>query len=414
MSAPTATALRPNPARPVPQPPAAAHPANVRLVQPRLRVLQVDPGLFTAPYDAGLHGGLVAAGLDVAWASRALRPGEAAELPEAARAITCYRRSDGPRRATAGPARTVQRLIKGVEHAFDLRRIARMAATGRFDLVHFQWAMVPRLDIAAMRRIRRTCPVVLTVHDAVPLNGAGGHHLQHSGFDALFGAADHLIVHTEGARASLIARGAPADRVSVIAHGPLALHCVPRPVQKAEGRWRIVLFGRLQSYKGADLLIDALGLLPAEVRDRIEVVIAGEPMIDPAALVARADRLGLAEPGLQVVPRRLDHQAMADLLGSADCFVFPYRAIEASGVLFLVSGLGRWIIASDLGAFGAVIGRDGSRGDLVPPGDAAALADALARSIGRRPAAGARLPGWDAIGRQTAALYRRIIAGPSV
>lgn len=411
MSPPTATALRLEPADPAPQPPAAVQHATMRFVQPRLRVLQVDPGLFTAPYDAGLHGGLVAAGVDVAWASRALRPGEEAELPEAARALTCYRRSDGPCRAGAGPARAAQRLVKGIEHAFDLRRIGRMAATGRFDLVHFQWAMVPRLDIAAMCRIRRTCPVVLTVHDALPLNGAGGHRLQHAGFDALFGAADHLIVHTDGARDSLIARGAPTDRVSVIAHGPLALRCRPRP-QDSTGRWRIVLFGRLQSYKGADLLIDALGLLPQDLRDRIEVVIAGEPMIDPAALHTRADRLGLTGPGLQLVPRRLDDQAMADLLGSADCFAFPYRAIEASGVLHLVSGLGRWIIASDLGAFGAVIGRDGSRGELVAPSDAAALASAMARSIGRSPAPGARLPGWDAIGRRTAALYRHVIAEP--
>lgn len=398
--------------RPAHAPAAGPRPDAPVRAQPALRVLQVDPGLFTAPYDAGLDGGLRQAGVAVGWATRGLRPGEEADLPETARALTCYRLTDGPRRARGAGARSLAyRLAKGAEHALDLNRIARMVETGRFDLVHFQWALVPRLDRAAMQRIRRTCPVVMTVHDTTPLNGKAGHALQRHGFDALFGVADHLIVHTATARDTLIARGVSPDRISVIAHGPLALRCAPRQVARVPGgRWQLVLFGRLQSYKGVDLLVEALGLIPPPVRDRIEVVIAGEPMIDWPALVARADALGLAQSALRLIPRRLDEQAMADLLAGADGFVFPYRAIEASGVLYLVAGLGRWIIASDLGAFGAVLGRDGSRGQLVPPGDAAALAEAMVQSIGRRPAAGAALPGWDAIGCETAALYRRLLA----
>ena len=399
--------------RPAPVP--APHPGPVSdapaRARPALSVLQVDPGLFTAPYDAGLDGGLRHAGVTVGWATRGLRPGEEADLPETARALTCYRLTDGPRRGRVPAALSLAyRLAKGAEHALDLGRVARLAESGRFDLVHFQWALVPRLDRAAMQRIRRTCPVVMTVHDTTPLNGKAGHALQRHGFDALFGVADHLIVHTATARDTIIARGVSPDRISVIAHGPLGLRCAPRVAPRPPGgRWRLVLFGRLQSYKGVDLLVEALALIPPPARDRIEVVIAGEPMIDLPALMARADALGLGGAALQLIPRRLDEQAMADLLAGADGFVFPYRAIEASGVLYLVAGLGRWIIASDLGAFGAVLGRDGSRGQLVPPGDAAALAKAMVDSIGQRPAPGAALPGWDEVGRETAALYRRLL-----
>lgn len=377
-----------------------------------LRVLQVDPSLFTAPYDAALSAGLAAAGVDTAWATRALRHGEEADLNPADQALVCYRRSDGPNRRKGRRVELVMgQLFKGCEHALDLRRIERCARQGGFDLVHFQWAIMPVFDGPAMRRIARHCPVVLTVHDVTPFNGAGVSVLQRHGFDALFAAADHLIVHTPGARASLIARGADPDAISVIAHGPLALRRSPRPVvDKAAGRWRIVLFGRLQSYKGVDVLIEALGLLPPALRDRLEVVVAGDPLIDLAPLLRRAADLGLAAPLLQVVPGRLDEQAMADLLGSADGFVFPYRAIEASGVLFLVAGLQRWVIASDLGAFAEVIGRDGSMGQLVMPGDAADLARALAQGIGRRPERGAHVPGWDEIGVQTAAIYRQVLA----
>lgn len=375
-----------------------------------LRVLMVDPSLFTAPYDAALSGGLAQAGVRADWATRALRPGEEAELDPAAGVLTCYRLGDGPRRRS-GRSTPAARVLKGVEHALDSRRIVRLARRGGYDLVHFQWAVMPLFDIPAMRAIARHCPVVLTVHDVTPFNGKGVHVLQKHGFDALFTAADHLIVHTPRAREALVARGARADAVSVIGHGPLPLRAMPRPVvDKVPGRWRVVLFGRLQGYKGLDVLVEALGRLPDAVRGRLEVVIAGDPLIDLAPLRARAAALGLDEPVLRIRPGRMDEQAMADLLGSADAFVFPYHAIEASGVLFLVAGLARWTIASDLGAFADVIGRDGSRGALVRPGDPAALAAALRDGIGRYPAENASIPDWNAIGATTAALYRRLVA----
>ncbi len=370
-------------------------------------VLQVDPSLFTAPYDAALTAGLAAAGVRVAWATRGLRRQEEADLPPGEPSLTCYRLSDGRNRRTG----LVGRVIKGCEHLLDLRRIERLALSGGFDLVHFQWAIMPMFDIAAMQRIRRERPVVLTVHDVTPFNGAGVSALQRRGFDRLFAAADHLIVHTEGARASLIARGARTDAISVIAHGPLALRRLPQAsASRQSDRWRVVLFGRLQSYKGIDVLIEALGLLSGTDRQRLEVIVAGDPLFDIAPLVQRAEALGLGAPLLQMIPRRLDEQAMADLLGSADSFVFPYRAIEASGVLFLVSGLNRWLIASNLGAFADVIGHDDTLGCLVEPGNPAELATALIDSIGRVPARSAEMSGWDQIGEQTLALYRKVLA----
>jgi glycosyltransferase involved in cell wall biosynthesis len=371
--------------------------------RPDLRVLQVDPSLFTAPYDAALGAGLAGAGVRVDWATRALRSGEEADLPDPV--VTCYRRSDGPRRSRT----RLNRLIKGVEHLADLRRIERTARDGAYDLVHFQWAIMPTFDIPAMRRIARERPVVLTVHDVTPFNGAGVSVLQRRGFDALFGIADHLIVHTEGARDTLVARGAWGPAISVIPHGPLPLRARPRAVDRPPGRWRVVLFGRLQSYKGIDVLVEALGLLPDAIRARIEVVVAGEAMIDLAPIARRAAELGLDAPVLRLIARRLNEQDMADLLGSADCFVFPYRAIEASGVLFLVAGLGRWLIASDLGAFADTIGRDGTLGRLVAPGEPAELAEALAQAIGRKPDRAALVPDWDTIGARTSALYRQVI-----
>lgn len=340
------------------------------------------------------------------WATRRLRTGEEAELPPDRIVQLFYRLSEGGRRR---PGR-IGKIVKGLEHVADLRRLERRARD--YDVVHVQWAVLPALDRQAMARIRRTRPVVLTVHDTTPFNGAGVNPLQVQGFDRLFASADRLIVHTTNARALLEARGVPATRIRVIPHGPLPLRTTPRPLaDKAPGRWRIVLFGRLQSYKGVDLLVEALGLLGEKERARLEVIVAGDALMPVEPIQTRAAALGLAAPTLRFRIGRMSDQAMADLLGSADAFVFPYRAIEASGVLFLVAGLRKWLIASALGAFVDAIGASEDQGRLVPPDDARALARALVDSVGRVPGPTGRdwAPGWDEIGRRTAALYRELL-----
>jgi glycosyltransferase involved in cell wall biosynthesis len=367
----------------------------------RLKVLQVDPSLFTAPYDAALSRGLRTSGIDVVWASRSLRPGEEDALRDLRRPLF-YRWTDGPRRRSG----SLWKLLKGVEHGLGLAGLAKLADRSGIDLVHFQWALVPRLDRHAIGWLRRRRPVVWTVHDVTPLNGARSGGAQVSGFDDLLGAVDALIVHMPTGKQALVERGVPADRVHVVPHGMLPLPSAV-PEARRPGRWRLVLFGRLQAYKGADVAIEALGRVPATAREGIELVIAGEPMIDVEPLRRRISALGL-DANVDLRPQRLDETAMASLLRSADAFVFPYRTIEASGVLHLVAELGGWIIASDLGCFRALLGTDAGAGELVPPGDADALADAITRSVGMSPssAPASDLPDWNRIGLMTRAVYQ--------
>jgi hypothetical protein len=102
---------------------------------------------------------------------------------------------------------------------------------------------------------------------------------------------------------------------------------------------------------------------------------------------------------------------MASLLRSADAFLFPYRSIEASGVLHLIAELDRWIIASDVGAFRNLIDEPAGVGALVPAGNPAALATAIMDSVGKSPKArpGQDIPDWTAIGATTRTIYDRLI-----
>jgi glycosyltransferase involved in cell wall biosynthesis len=367
-----------------------------------LNGLLVDPSLFTAPYDGALSEGLEANGVKPVWLTRRLRPNESEEIPALNVRPIFYGLTDGPRRRHGKR----WQVVKGLEHIAGLRRTAKLARRG-FDVVHFQWTVLPRIDIHAIKQMRRHVPVVLTVHDTTPFNGKAVNPMQVNGLDDVLHAVDALIVHTEFGRETLCAQGIDADRINVIPHGPLRLRESGAEERRPE-RWRIVMFGRLQAYKGLDVLIEAAGLFDAETRARIEIVIAGEPMTDLAPHMRRVMALGLQDV-FEFRPHRLDDAAMAALLHSADAFVFPYRAIEASGVLYLVAELGKWMVASDLGAFRDMIS-DGDNGALVEPGDAARLADALRGSIDREVATGLKsTAGWTEIGGMTRQIYERLI-----
>jgi len=373
-----------------------------------LSVLLVDPALFTAPYDAALSRGLKANHVAPTWATRALRPNEDADIPAEDMRPFFYPMTDGPRRRGTG---RLQRAVKGVEHALGLNALVKTVQQQPFDAVHFQWSVLPFLDLRAIGRIRETAPVILTVHDLLPFNGKKVNRLQRDGFGGVIRAVDHVIVHTATARSALVGAGVNPLCVSVIPHGMLPLGEVEPTPQTTDDRWRIVMFGKIQSYKGVDILVEAAGRLHADVRRRIEIVVAGEPMLPLGDVIERARALGLQDT-VRFEFRRFSDAEMAVLLTGADSFVFPYRAIEASGVLHLVAGLGKWIVASRLGVFEDMIGGDGRFGTLTEAGDVEALAGALAGCIGRTPPGplGESVPGWEVIGDATRTVYETAIA----
>ncbi|HVT08384.1 MAG TPA: glycosyltransferase [Polyangia bacterium] len=377
-----------------------------------LRALMVDPSLFTAPYDAALTEGLLASGTEPVWAVRPTRPGDRAELPPALVDPMFYRRVD----QVSGLPPALRAAAKGVAHLWGLVRLVARVLRRRPDVVHFQWLVVPPLDLLAMLAIRRRAVLVLTVHDTVPFNGDRLSRLQTAALARALRLCDVLIVHTAAARQRLIEGGVPADRLAVVPHGPLCLSVPlpPRPVSAGETPVRrFTLFGELKPYKGIDVLLQAVAALPAALRSRARFVVAGRARMDLAPIHRQIEALGL-DGVVELRARRLTEAEMAELFAATDCFVFPYRQIDASGVYYLTKALGKWMIASRVGVFAEDLA-DGSRGTLVDPEAPAELARALAAAIEspRRPAAYAPAGEWIGIGAATASLYRQAIASRS-
>jgi len=371
-----------------------------------MRVALIDPGEFSAPYDAALARGLEASGHRVTLIGRA--GGVLAEAPGLDHVGHFYRPlASGLGRRLSGRA---VRLAKGALHAIDLWRLPARLRALDVELIHLQWAPIPLLDGIFLERLRRVAPVVFTAHDTVPFNGAEP-WLMAAGTARLTRAADAVICHTEQGRRRLLRRGVPGDRLHVVPHGLLGrrLDTEPAPAD----RIRLLQFGQIKPYKGIDVLLDALGLLGPAERARLEVRIVGRPQQDPAALVSRAAALDLdacVSFEFGFVP-----EARVDALFAAtDALLFPYRDIEASGVLMQAVAAGLPVVASRIGAFAELL-THGRQALLVPAGDPPSLAAAL-RRLARAPEAltlmrsemrrlRERIPDWAAIGQQTTAVY---------
>ncbi|MGE4425609.1 MAG: glycosyltransferase family 4 protein [Solirubrobacteraceae bacterium] len=330
-----------------------------------MHVRIVDPSAYTPPYDHALCSALGRAGDRVTLVTSEFPYGEVPGADEYRIELGFYRRTTGP---AGSRARTLSKLT---QHVPDMRRLGRAATDA--DVVHFQWLPVPQVDRCLLPRGR---PVVLTAHDVLPREPRWG---QLRAQARLYDRVDAVVAHSRHGRDRLIdTLGLDADRVRVIPHGAFqhltTVQPAPLPPELARTERPVVLFfGLLRPYKGVDVLIDAWSRPggPGEVAD---LWIVGLPKMDIRPLRARAGA------GVTFVDRFVTDAEAAAFFRRADVVVLPYREIEQSGVLFTALAFGRPIVASAVGGFPEIAAEGAA--ETVPPGDADALAHALARILG--------------------------------
>lgn len=255
-----------------------------------------------------------------------------------------------------------------------------LAALRRFrpDVLHWQEpsgfikAGFAAASVVAAHRATRTA---VTIHDPVP----------HAGRDARVAArlahlrrftrqrVDRLFLHGPACVAQYqrdyLQSVTPDPRVRLTEHGIL----LPPPVRDpAPPRFRALMFGRMEAYKGLDTLVGALEILASEGRP-VDVDIAGTgPELD--RLEPHLRRL----PGLAVTNKFVPAGSLVDHIAAATCVLLPYKEASQSGVLAAAFAGGRFVVATHVGGLVDLV-EHGCNGLLVPPGDPQALAAALTR-----------------------------------
>lgn len=357
-----------------------------------MHVHVIDPPAYTPPYDHALCAALARAGAEVELITSRFGYADAVPAGNGYRVVEAYYRWR--------PARG-RRAARLLQHVPDMLRYALRSRAA--DVVHLQWLPVQQLDVALLPPRR---PRLLTAHDVMPREPRPG---QLAAQRRLYRRMDAVVVHSEHGAARLRDElGLDPALVHVIPHGAFH-HLAELPGEAAPSDRPVVLFfGLLRPYKGVDVLLDAWRQVDADA----ELWIVGMPRMDVEPLRAAAP------PGVRWVPRYVQDAELAATFRAADVVVLPYREIDQSGVLFTALAFGRPLVLSAVGGFPEVAATGAA--ELVPPGDAGALAATLTALLAdpeRRARLGAAARaaaapdgeyGWDAIAQRTLALYRKL------
>jgi glycosyltransferase involved in cell wall biosynthesis len=243
---------------------------------------------------------------------------------------------------------------------------------------------------------------------------------------ALASLTDRVIALSEAQRRDLVEqfRICAAERVRVI---PLGLDLSPfasadpaavrafRASVGAERRPIVSIVGRLAPVKNHDLFLDAASLLSAGGRELVFAVVGGGS--EEARLRARADALGVAHR-VRFLGWRRD---LPVIYHGSDAVVLTSHEEGTPVCLIEALAARRPVVATAVGGVPDVL-RGVSTARLVPPGDAAAIAEAINAAIDAPPspagtaAGAARITRTYAMSRllqESRALYDELAASKS-
>jgi PEP-CTERM/exosortase A-associated glycosyltransferase len=204
--------------------------------------------------------------------------------------------------------------------------------------------------------------------------------------------ADGVAVICEGLRRDLVARGVDPAKIMVSPNGvDLNLFGAPTAPDAAfarslglDGADVLGFIGSFYDYEGIDDLIAAMPLL-AEKRPKARLLLVGggpmeERLRRQAAASPAADRI--------VFAGRVPHEQVELYYALIDILVYPRKAMRLTELVTPLKPLEamaqrKLVAASDVGGHRELI-EDGVTGTLFPPGDPAALAEALDRMFANR------------------------------
>ena len=243
------------------------------------------------------------------------------------------------------------------------------------DVLHVQDHADWRLF--ALERLLRRVPTLVTIHDVVFHEGEGDREgaslpLRRSVGRSVRTHAGAYVVHGRRLADLLEAQDWYRGQATyVIPHGrlPYAASRAPLPDTPT-----ILFFGRLEYYKGLDLLIKAAEIASERVPG-LRVIVAGHgPDEARCRELVRYPQLFDWRAGF--VP----HGEIAGLFAEASVVVLPYRDASQSGVVPIAFANGRAVIATEVGSLSEVV-HDGQNGIVVRALSAEAIATAIVRAF---------------------------------
>jgi phosphatidylinositol alpha-mannosyltransferase len=360
-----------------------------------MKVLLVCPYSWATPGGVGAHVANLAAAMRVRGHEVRIVAPDAAGVPGV---ISVGRSVPIPYNGS------IARLAFGPRVALRVRVAIRRY---RPDVVHVHEPFAPSVGLATILATRR--PVVATFHASAPRSRA--YRVASPVLRPLYRRLAARVAVSDEARRTV--EDALGDGVRVIPNGV----DWRRFASVAPPQGSTVLFiGRFEPRKGARVLIDAFKTLK-ERRPDATLIMVGEGSQRRACEEAVPEKF---RDDVTFVGR-VEPWELADTMGHAAAVAVPSLGGESFGIVLLEGmAAGRPVVASNIPGYAAVL-RDGIDGLLVPPGDPAALADALAAilddpnralAMGEAGRERARRYDWPAVAAEIEEVYAEALEAP--
>lgn len=252
----------------------------------------------------------------------------------------------------------------------------------RFDVVHFTGPHLwnPHL----LYRLRRLgIPTLHTLHDLDPHPGSPYGPLLHLWNRAVLHTATAILVHGKRYQERLSRYSSThlpllhlflsyelSSELDASIHTPDQLSPVPTLSRSAAPT--VLFFGRLEKYKGVAVLLEAWSRYKAAGRAG-RLILAGKGELQSLWS-------GALPPEVELRQHRIEDDEALALFRQASLVVLPYIGATQSALIPAAYAFGKPVIASRSGALPEYV-EEGRTGWLVPPGDAGALAAALAEAL---------------------------------
>lgn len=255
---------------------------------------------------------------------------------------------------------SIVKALKAFDTIFAYLKICIWVLKHRPDVFHLQWfpflslgTRGAEIDIFFIKLMKWCSPntkAVFTIHNMCP---HGMTEKDRATYNPVFSKAlslfDHFVVHTEKTKEEVIDSFDLLDKqVSIIYHGVFK----PKGVVFERKKWnennvKLIMYGSQNWYKGTDVFIEALSLLPNDIKKRINVSICGSIDRETDAK-CKAINTGCE---IEWMSYYLDDELLYKKIIESDIIILPYRRISQSGVLLLAIATKRLIVTSNLPTF---------------------------------------------------------------
>ncbi len=255
--------------------------------------------------------------------------------------------------ALAGTENPFKRIIRAIEVFVNYIYIFFLINRHKPDVLHFQW--LPFVEISGIesfflklyKKLNKRITIFLTVHNLYPHDSKDNRKYKMN-FLRVSKELDGFFVHLNSTKIVFHQEfNIPLDKIFISYHGIYSHKPLLRQKDGDDNNFKIVLYGLQKWYKGADVLVEALKLLPKELLGRCSTTIVGLTDSD----LYNKYKEEAKNLNVNWINEYVSDEELNRIIEESSLILLPYRKISQSGVLLLALSYMKPIITSDLDSF---------------------------------------------------------------